>query len=181
MVRSFFKPAAPPVARGLQTAPFRRRRHTIAEGCDDVSRMWAQGSMQTLAMETLVAAASLRDTPTTRGQRSRRALQQRIAADPLGPSLRSGPDRGLLNPMLDERLQGQSAGGLRSLRNVGSSRVAAREMASSAKGLARSPSGYLASAVVVGNSDDGIVVVVGNSDDGIFVVVGTSDDGIFVP
>ena len=101
MVRSFFKPAAPPVARGLQTASFRRRRHAIAEGCDLVSRMWAQGSMQTMAMETLVAAASLRDTPTTRVQRSQRALQRGIATVPLGPSLRSGPDRGLLNPPLD--------------------------------------------------------------------------------
>jgi len=29
------------------------------------------------------------------------ALQRGIATDPLGPSLRSGPDRGLLNPMLE--------------------------------------------------------------------------------
>ena len=79
MVRSFYKLAVLPVARDLQTAPFRRRRHTIAEGCDNVSRMWSQGSMQTLAIETLVAAASLRDTPTTRVQRSQRALQRGIA------------------------------------------------------------------------------------------------------
>ncbi len=56
----------------------------------------------------------------------------------------------------------------------------AREIASSACGLARSPSGHFASTVVAGNSDDGIFVAAGNSDDGIFVVAGNSDDGIFV-
>ena len=58
----------------------------------------------------------------------------------------------------------------RSLSNGGSSRVVAREIASSACGLARSPSGHFASTVEAGVSDDGIFVVVGNSDDGIFVV-----------
>ena len=83
-MRSFYKRADPPVVRGFQTAPFRRRRHAIAEGCDDVSRMWAQGSTQTLATETMVVAASLRDTPTTRVQRyrpepSNEGLQLRLA------------------------------------------------------------------------------------------------------
>ena len=68
VVRSLHKPAAPPVVHGFQTALFRRRRHAIAEGCDDVSMMWVQGSTQTLATETMVVAASLRDTPTTRVQ-----------------------------------------------------------------------------------------------------------------
>ena len=34
-------------------APLRRRLLTVAEGCDIVARAWAQGSMQTLAAETL--------------------------------------------------------------------------------------------------------------------------------
>ena len=82
-------------------APLRRRLLTIAEGCDIVARAWAQGSMQSLAAETLRGrGVASRHPDHSRSALTSGALQRGIATDPLGPSLRSGPDRGLLSPML---------------------------------------------------------------------------------
>ena len=66
-------------------APLRRRLLTVAEGCDIVASAWAQGSAQASAIETVVVAAALRATPTTRGQRYVRAPPTRDCNRPAGP------------------------------------------------------------------------------------------------
>ncbi len=73
-------------------------------------------------------------------------LQRGTATDPLGPSLRSGPDRGLLSPMLDGLVIDRRGWRSGPARSVALWCSCGPEDVSSACGLARSPSGHFASA-----------------------------------